>query len=47
MSYGVLNRPVQVLQITRDPETGSDTIQILSDSPNALSSIEDDGEVEI
>lgn len=37
MSYGVLNRPVQVLEIARHPDTGVDVLTVLSTSP-----VEDD-----
>ncbi len=32
MSYGVLNRPVQVLEIARHPDTGADVLTVLSTS---------------
>lgn len=42
MSYGVLNRPVQVLEITKNPDTGGDEVSVLSD-PNALPLLDEDG----
>lgn len=42
MSYGVLNRPVQVLEIVRDPRTKSDTVRVLDDHTlPAIASMED------
>ena len=46
MSYGVLNRPVQVLEITRDDATGEDVLTVLSDTPPG-SDIEEEGVVGI
>ncbi|KAG1671773.1 hypothetical protein FOA52_000150 [Chlamydomonas sp. UWO 241] len=40
MSYGVLNRPVQVLEITRNPATGEDMFTVLSNEPAATDSVE-------
>jgi hypothetical protein len=41
MSYGVLNRPVQVLEITRDAATGEDVLVVLSNEQAADESGED------
>ena len=46
MSYGVLNRPVQVLEIARDPDTGVDMVRVLADSP-VTATIDEDAEVMI
>jgi len=42
MSYGVLNRPVQVLEITRDKD-GKDTMAVLSEGGECLASYDEDG----
>lgn len=42
MSYGVLNRPVQVLEIMRDEATGEDVLTVLSDAPPP-SDMDEDG----
>jgi hypothetical protein len=43
MSYGVLNRPVQVLEIDKDA-SGKEAVRVLLDTPS-MSSIDEDGEV--
>ncbi|GAX79729.1 hypothetical protein CEUSTIGMA_g7170.t1 [Chlamydomonas eustigma] len=44
MSYGVLNRPVQVLEIDKDAESGKEVVRVLVDSPS-MTSMDDEGEV--
>lgn len=46
MSYGVLNRPVQVLEIARDTTTGAEIVRILADSP-LTATLDEDAEVMI
>ncbi len=41
MSYGVLNRPVQVLEIA-PAEDGEARVRIIRQSMNSMSSIDDD-----
>jgi hypothetical protein len=46
MSYGVLNRPVQVLEIAKDSDSGTEIVRILSDSP-MTATIDEDAEAMI
>lgn len=46
MSYGVLNRPVQVLEIAKDFDSGSEIVRVLSDSP-MIGTIDEDVEAMI
>ena len=46
MSYGVLNRPVQVLEIAKDADSGAEIVRVLSDSP-MTATIDEEAEVMI